>query len=59
MTKREHTPVTPFLDEAQVELGLIELLRGMGDDYAFRPDNGTGMNGTWSINRHEDRRLRH
>ena len=27
-----------FLDEAQVELGLLELLRALGCEYAFGPD---------------------
>ncbi len=30
--------MTSFLDEAQVELGLIELLRELGYQYAFEPN---------------------
>ena len=30
--------MTAFLDEAQAELALLEIVRGLGYDYAFGPD---------------------
>ena len=32
--------MTAFLDEAQVEIAAVDLLKAMGYEYAFGPDNG-------------------